>query len=43
MSNVSQKDMDGGYAENIKIAARTSRISFFKDRTRMRYSFFLSA
>jgi capsular polysaccharide export protein len=29
---VSPKDIDGGYAENIKIAARTPRISFFKDR-----------
>lgn len=32
MSNVNQKDIDGGYAENIKTLCRTSNISFFKDR-----------
>ncbi|TGN52618.1 hypothetical protein E4L95_16210 [Paracoccus liaowanqingii] len=33
MSNVSQKDMNGGYAENIKSIFRTPSFSFFKDKT----------
>ncbi|MBP2462074.1 MULTISPECIES: glycosyltransferase [unclassified Rhizobium] len=32
MSNVSKKDVDGGYAENIKTITRTPNISFFNDR-----------
>ncbi|AEG53126.1 glycosyltransferase [Sinorhizobium meliloti] len=32
MSNVSKKDMEGGYAENIKTITRTSNFSHFTDR-----------